>query len=234
MKLFSNKDTVLPFYEGNRINFVDNNFYDVLPEFFKGDSPSPFRNMGLLYKDMIEPYVDEIVDCLNDPEKTEVKQTHNGNPVRALLKDKTVVKYIVEYFENLFNAKVNEIQVNRNFVTDVPSYLDVEECNKDNYWISQYWHIDNYLHKNFSVGIYLNDVEDGGGQFEYLNNPEYYFYNSKIGNWKTSRFNLLQPSEDEITKILGPRCTTFFFIPNFIHRGTFSRTKQRDFIRLLF
>jgi hypothetical protein len=243
MKLLSNKDKVLSFYETNRINFVDNNFYNDLPEFFKGDLPSPFQNMGLLYKDIIEPYVDEIVDCLNDSKKTEVKQTYNGKPVRIVLKDKTITKFIVEYFENLFNTKVNEIQVNRNCVTDVPSYLDVEECDKNNYWISQYWHIDNYPHKNFSVGIYLNDVEDGGGQFEYLNNPEYYYYNNcyKIkfftplsSDWKTSRINLLQLSDDEITKVLGPRCTTFFFIPNFIHRGTFSRTKQRDFIRLLF
>ena len=55
-----------------------------------------------------------------------------------------------------------------------------------------------------------------------------------IGNWKTTRFDLLQPSESEITKILGPKCTTFFFVPNFIHRGTFAITKQRYFIRLLF
>lgn len=232
--MISNKDQILLNYESDRIDFVNNNFYDSIPEYFKGDSPSPFRDMGLTYKDVIEPCVDEIVFQLSDSQKVEVKQTYNGLPVRVSLKDNTPAKNIIEYFEQLFGVPVIDVQINRNCVTDVPSYTNVEDCDKNNYWITQYWHIDNYLHKNFSVGIYLNDVEDGGGQFEYLNNPEYYFYNSKIGDWKTSRFNLLQPSEDEITKILGPRCTTFFFISNFIHRGTFARTKHRDFIRLLF
>lgn len=227
-------DEVLAGYETGRINFVESNRYDELPDDFKGDFPSPFKYMGLQFSEVIEPCADNIINCLNDPSKTIVRQTYNGEPVRISLLDVTPAQSIIDFFESYFNKPVVEVQINRNCVTQVPSYVDVEDCDKSNYWISQYWHIDNYQHNNFSVGIYLNDVEDGDGQFEYLNNPDQYYYNTKDGDWKSTRFNMLQPSDNQIGKILGSKYTTFFFVPNFIHRGTFARSKPRDFLRLLF
>ena len=102
--MFSNKNDILKNYESNRVDFVNNDFYNYLPNIFREESPSPIKNMGLSYKNVIESYVDNIVGELDDTEKTETKQTYDGKPVRVCLKEHNSVKNIVEFFEDLFNS----------------------------------------------------------------------------------------------------------------------------------
>jgi hypothetical protein len=229
-----NKQEILAQYESNRIEFTNVELTKPYPAIFTDNNSLPIKNFGTQFSDVIEPYAEEIQNQLNDPTKVVIRQFYDNNVVRATLKDNTIVNPIVNYFEELFGRKANKILVNRGYPSSVPNYQSLDDCDQNNYWLSQYWHIANFPNESLSLGIYLNDVDIDGGQIEHIKNPNYYFYNRFVEGRSLSRISNLILDEDDIISIVGPKFTTFAFVANFIHRGTFPRNGLRDFIRIRF
>jgi len=229
-----NKQEILAQYEGNRTEFADVALARPYPEIFTDNNSLPIKNFGTQFASIIEPYVDEIQNQLSDPTNVLIRQFYDNKVVRVTLKDNAIINPIVNYFEELFGRRANKILVNRGYPSTVPSYQSLDECDQNNYWLSQFWHIDNFPNESLSLGIYLNDVDIGGGQFEHITNPNYYFYNRFTEGRSLSRISNLILDQDDIVPIVGPKFTVFAFVANFIHRGTFSRDTMRDFIRIRF
>jgi hypothetical protein len=230
----SNRTEVLSSYEENRIGFPVSDLEKPYPNILTESNNLPIKILGTQYASIIEPYLQEIQNQLNDPTKVLIRQIWEGKAVRSTLKNNDVVAPIVSFFENLFDRKAKKVLVNRGYPSTVPSYENLFDCDENNYWLSQYWHIDNMPHTSFSLGVYLNDVDIGGGQFEYLRDPHYHYYNPFSAGKTLSRISGLNLDSEEIVPITGEKFTAFIFVPNFVHRGTFPRTTTRDFLRIRF
>jgi len=230
-----NTKNILETYNWNKINFCEWEYYKFLPNDFK-EFPLVYKN--LYFFEDLKNYINDICNNLNTKTDLNIKQSFNNKPIRVELNNTDSINRIVNFFENYFQHKSLKSQVTRSYPSDSPIYTNTDQCSKENYWISQFWHIDNLKH--FCVGIYLNDVVLGEGDFQFIGQPENNFYNiisskTKPGyTWKDTRFNDLQPNDNEINSIEGERGFVFFFVPNFIHRGTFPKTTTRDFLRIDF
>lgn len=215
-----------------KINYKDWEHYDKVPAELK---KSPFYNFGLKYDEFLSQHTPAILKELEDPNNLEVRNQVGGMPIRSTLKDISVCQPIISFFEKEFKGSCSTVHVNRSHVVDIPENKEIV-ADTSEIWISEFWHFDNDPRSVLAIGIYLNDVDEGTAPMVYENPPENNFYKTPIENytgWWDSRFPDFTPKAP--TKIVGPKHATFIFIPNFLHKATYARKKQRDamYIRLI-
>ena len=214
-----------------KINYSELEYNYKLPDCLRF---SPFANLGLKYDRFLQQYTPAILDKLNDPSNLEVRNQVDGKPIRSVLKDNLVCKPIVDFFANEFDGEVTSVHVNRSHVIDINSNQSLDVTTSE-VWISEFWHIDNVHRPTIAIGIYLTDVDNDSAPMTYEDPPEDNFYSGieDYTDWKDSRFPNFAPANP--INIIGPKHTTFVFIPNFLHKANYARKRHRDalFIRLL-
>lgn len=223
-----------------RINYTDLPGFTTLPPLLRKNNPYPLKNLGFHFKPFLEQHFHDIDKIMDDDNNIVVTQSYKGQPVRSKLKDIRMFQTVIHYFENYFQRKSFDVYLNRLYPTDVPRIYDVNDVtNPKDYWISEMWHIDNKVDCTFKLNIYLSDVDDDeSSPFEYIKEPKnhFYLYQDFVGddNWKLTRVNNFYPTPDQTEKIYGKKYTSILFVPNFIHKGNFSRSKTRDLLSLKF
>lgn len=225
------------------LNLIDwknlHNYYHLHP-LLRKDNDIPVKNLGFYFKPFLQQYFEDIDKIMDDENNIVVTQSYQGQPVRSELKDITMFQEVINYFENFFQRKSFNVYLNRLYPTDIPRILDVNHINNGkDYWLSEIWHTDNKLDGVMKLNIYLSDVnDDGESPFEYIKEPEKNFYSYKEfqgdDKWRLTRVNSYSPTPDQTVKVYGKKYTSILFVPNFIHKGNFAKTKARDLLSLKF
>ena len=132
-----------------------------------------------------------------------------------------LLKKIIPYFEKIYNSHLK--------VVDLKILKHFKGGHKKGAFL---WHFDNHPRSIINIIIYLNDVTENSGGFEYIK------MNNKIvkkmfcppaGNKNMEGFvnnnNLI-----EIKQMLGKKGTIFYFDNNIVHRAGASLTHNREAI----
>lgn len=218
-----------------KINFEELYCFELLPNLLK-EERKPFRNLGMIFQDFTQTLIDDIE---SEFKKNSVNVTHmyNNMPVRGELISDRIKHDIIDYFSEVFKMNVFKPVVYRNYPTEMPSTLIMNDLTPNDYWVSEFWHSDNEPDHVTRLIIYLDDVlNDGDAPFEWYDDPENsvckFYYDLKYADqgWKKTRFFDLQ--EERKNKVFGKKHTSFLFQPNMIHKGNFARNKKRDVISL--
>jgi hypothetical protein len=214
--------------------------YRLLPPILRKDNDVPLKNLGFYFKPFLEQYFEDIDKIMDDENNIVVTQSYQGRPVRSKLKDMSMFQNVIHYFEHFFQRKSFDVYLNRLYPTDVPRILNADQIKSGkDYWISEMWHTDNKEDGAIKLNVYLSDVDDDSNSpFEYIKNPEKHFYLYKKfqgdDKVKLTRVNNFNPRPDQTIKVYGKKYTSILFIPNFIHKGNFAKTKVRDLLSLKF
>jgi len=102
------------------------------------------------------------------------------------------------------------------------------------------WHYDNHPHEILKILVYLTDVDERSGPFEYLRSTQSFqpvpgsplaplYGNSRVPD-RTIRRCLQNGFEGH--KVVGPTGTMILFDNNIIHRGNLAKDTQRDVLVL--
>ncbi len=92
---------------------------------------------------------------------------------------------------------------------------------------SQRWHRDPGMHGYLKMFIYLNDVDEGSGPFEYIPGTHYYGLDKSFPQKQFGQGGFYPPkdviekhySESQIKQCVGPKGTVIFADTSGIHRG---------------
>ena len=128
--------------------------------------------------------------------------------------------------EDVYNAQIWEFSIYRNVKCDILSNRGDTVRPKTKHWGSELWHYDNHDCNNFKIIIYLNDVSEEDGAFEYKE-PIQYFPHAGDKNIHT-RLDL----KDIGKKVTGDVGTTLIFKEQIAHKGNYSRKGYRDVINI--
>jgi len=117
-------------------------------------------------------------------------------------------------------ANLYDINIIRSCKTLKPSARGT--LKKDGY-ASETWHWDNNPDFVFKIMIYLNDITEKQGPFEYKYPIEYKEHDNSDRN---SRINISEVGK----KVVGKKGTTIIFPTNIVHKGNYVRKGYRDVI----
>ncbi|MDG2385064.1 MAG: hypothetical protein P8N76_25560 [Pirellulaceae bacterium] len=146
--------------------------------------------------------------------------------VRKSLGDTTFLETDIAKIANSYEAQVIELTVFRLLETQQSSDRGKKTPAKGA-WISELWHADNYPPDAFKILIYLTDVGEDNGPFEYLTPVQYHPPDSSL-SWRDTR--IANPGHGH--KVTGPAGTTIIFKSNIPHKGNYCRTGHRDVIMI--
>lgn len=207
------------------------------------------NHLGLRYKDFLEPLADIIKNLFDKAEaenaevsdeegnKVMITQWYEGKPIRIQVTyDSPVLHKIADFFTNEYPGHVlGEMTITRNCVTQIESASrdqSIKRTPQDTYWPSELWHIDQFGPYAFKIGTYLSDVDLDSGPYEYIADPEKYFFKKFNPVIYTTRFRELSYPPSVV--VTGEKFTSFIFHPSVIHKGNYARTRSRDAIMIGF
>lgn len=237
-RMKSNLKNIIKPYEPYKINFDELSKSNIFPSLmYDGEQCVPIKSLGLTYSDIIERHAEIVSDAFNNMDGVKITQEYNKKPVRLRINNENIhiVSDLLKFFSELTGAELTEVTITRNCVTEVPQLTNSNGFINSKDWYSSYWHTDNFVDGNFKIMIYLTDVLDEySAPFEYIVNPNDYFYKQFNPNELSTRFYDLHPSDEETIKFYAPKYTTIIFSPSFIHKGNYARKNHRDTIMLGF
>jgi len=181
----------------------------------------PMMNMGLKYKEFVEPLYQEIEERLDRAEKAP----------RVALEERQlpdVFHALRSFFENETGVKCDEITITRMNETEM-ARPTIDEFVREKHWISELWHVDNYGDGHFKVMIYCNEVTKDNAPTE-IREPVECYLHKRTASSIDGRFDDTEPG----TLFTCPAFTTLIFTPAIKHKGNYSRKGYRDLIMLGF
>ncbi len=199
------------------------------PELMKEDGEfQPVRNLGLRYKDFIEPFYEIIKKNFDEGTNTTdmigeegVLRTEFNVGRFPLLKSK-----LVSFFEQVTGKTCTELTITR--MPEVDKERVSKEDYKQNEWISELWHSDNFRDGHFKIFVYCNEVTEDNAPTE-LAKPMVFFKYGDV-NLMDTRFDV----DGEGEKFTCEAFTSLIFNPNCLHKGNYSKKGYRDAIMLGF
>jgi hypothetical protein len=206
-------------YDLYNINFYQKciNNYDISKNY-----NTPLNNNITIYYDNFIENLNEYENCIDDinnllkncnkrPFVKNISEIYNVDINNYYINK--LKNFIIPYFEtNIYNCYVDIIDFK------VLKYL---KGNHDNISVFN-WHIDNHPDLILNIIIYLNEVNENGGQFQYLvneNNNECIKYNYSSPPGNKSMNNLLSKNIYKINNITGNKGKIFYFNNNIVHRA---------------
>jgi mannose-6-phosphate isomerase-like protein (cupin superfamily) len=150
---------------------------------------SPINNLGLKYKDIIEPYYNSIKKMFDeaDPRYVRSLESSTGEIYKLFLTNEgmEVIRPLVDFFRKEYNIEddldkvLSETSCVRNCKTTIP---DIDATDFDEFYakrdLPEWWHLDTTPEWMFRIGIYLTDVTEDTAPFVYLRNPENNYFSS--------------------------------------------------------
>jgi hypothetical protein len=134
-------------------------------------------------------------------------------------------KIIIPYFEKIYNSYLKIIDMK------VLKHLSGNSHKEGAFK----WHYDNHPKLIINIMIYLNDVNNDNGEFEYItldDNIIKFDFSKPAGNRELESFVKLNYDKIKIHKVLGKTGTLFFFDNNIAHRAGPKLNKERTAILL--
>tara|TARA_A100001015_G_C14907107_1_gene678810 strand:- start:517 stop:1212 length:696 start_codon:yes stop_codon:yes gene_type:complete len=136
------------------------------------------------------------------------------------LKLNGLIKIILPYFEKIYNSYLKIIDVK------ILKHLSGIHSKKGAFM----WHYDNHPKLVINVIIYLNDVNNNEGGFEYItiNNTVVKFnFSQPAGNRNMEHFISTNYKKINFHQVLGKIGTLFYFDNNIVHRAGPNINKER-------
>jgi hypothetical protein len=150
---------------------------------------SPIKNLGLKYKNVIEPYYAQIKKMFDEADRKYVRslKSPKNELYKRFLTDEgmQVIKPLVDFFRKEYNIEddldkvLSDTVCVRNYQSKIP---DIDVTDFDEFYntrdLPEWWHLDTTPDWMFRIGIYLTDVTEGTAPFTYLRNPENNYFSS--------------------------------------------------------
>ncbi|MCZ6666542.1 MAG: hypothetical protein O7B81_14660 [Gammaproteobacteria bacterium] len=149
----------------------------------------------------------------------------NGD-VRKVLVDHSFISDDIAGIAAQYDADIVELTIFRLQETDRRSDRGQTTPSGDG-WVSELWHSDNYPPDAFKILVYLTDVGDEQGPFEYKIPVEYVPSNHR-NSWRETRYAY----DGAGTNVTGPPGTTVIFKNNIVHKGNYCRDGFRDVVMI--
>lgn len=161
----------------------------------------------------------------------------NGEVIAVQLKD-----YLhVDGLQDLCSLIVPELErkVYCSYVIVDKIYIYRSLVSRQPAQVSWMWHYDNHPNEILKIMIYLTDVDNESGPFEYLRSiqshgaalmsPRPLFENTRVPPKTVKRYLL---NGHECHKVTGPRGTMILFDNNIVHRANLAKSRSRDVLVL--
>lgn len=197
------------------------------------------------YKDTIQSIADKVNKLFENKDNCiENNMCKNIPDIYNIPEIETVAQYFGPYLEeNLFHCPVHldRVYIYRNIITNKKAETS---------WL---WHWDHHPKEIIKVLIYLVDVDENSGPFEYLEHSEtkkaIKMETNRLGmkkwgsknhpKYPNSRLSEQQIKEFEKegyvrNKVVGERGTAIIFDNNIVHRANIPKDKIRDVLVLQF
>lgn len=174
-----------------------------------------YKHLADKYAAPIGHFFDNDLNC---------RSTSRG--VRKELIDNSFISRDIARIAERYDADIVELTIFRLLETDRSSDRGLTVSTEDG-WVSELWHSDNFPPTDFKVIVYLTDVSNQQGPFEYKVPVEYVPSNSDL-DWQDTRYAY----DGSGKKVTGPRGTTVIFKNNIVHKGNYCRKGYRDAVMI--
>jgi hypothetical protein len=191
---------------------------------------SPVVHLGIKYAPFLEKYIDSMMKGWEDPTKINVSDTANGEPLRIYYTGPEL-NDIQAFFEKEFGDKISTIAAVRNGKTTVNRGQDLDN---GEHWGPVFWHVDTFSDSSYTILIYLTDVDEKTGPFEYAYPPENYVYSKDqlLENNIDPNGGTIHPNDSVV--LIGPKYTALLFSSYLLHRGNYAFEKDRSALWITF
>jgi hypothetical protein len=191
---------------------------------------SPVVHLGTKYGPFLEKYIDSMMKGWENPANIIISETANGEPLRIYYTGPEL-NDIQAFFEKEFGDKVSTIAAVKNGKTKVSRD---ETLNNGEHWGPVYWHVDTFSDSSYTILIYLTDVDEKSGPFEYAYPPEDYIYSKDqlLENNIDPNRGTIHPNNSVI--VTGPKYTALLFSSYLLHRGNYAFEKDRNALWITF
>jgi hypothetical protein len=204
---------------------------------------SPAVNIGILLKDVIEPFESEINDIFKNKDgkypEIEIFKIDDGIITAKEFDLRIINNNIYDYIKKGISEKLSSSGIN---ISVLEMKLIIYKKTNDNLgkkgMHATNWHLDD-ARADIRLIIYLDDVNDElDGPFEVCNNPELNAYELKELSYKGIHiYDTLMEKEGKIPnenengiKFFGPKYTTAMFYSSILHRANRPIRKDRPFL----
>jgi hypothetical protein len=168
---------------------------------------------------------------------TDLEAVRNGEVIAVQLKDYLGVEGLNELCAHLIPEIEKKVYGSYVLVDKVYVYRNLVSHVKEQ--VSWTWHYDNHPVEVLKVMIYLTDVSESNGPFEYLRSSrtmEGIYRNptplSGYGRVSSREVQGYLAEGAESQKVTGPRGTLLFFDDNVVHKANVAQSGYRDVIVL--
>ena len=234
--------------EGESEPLVENLVYDLTAAVHRPDDASTqtFFTFPDNYGSLIDSLSEKISAKMEDPNCHWKDPSQNGYGMAIQVRDIWDLPEIEEIAQSLIPQVEKSIFNSYVFVSAVHTYRNIttDEPLRSS-WL---WHYDNNPHEAVKILIYLTDVTENTGPFEYLRHQAT-GDGIKVPTSRTGHNHWLPPyiaesrmrPEDmvalenqgfEQTKVTGPKGTAIFFDNNIVHKANVPIEAHRDIIIL--
>jgi hypothetical protein len=184
---------------------------------------SPIHFFGTKYKYIVEPYLETIYKNFQDSKYLMPEDpSPNRSMTTRIAYNGPEIELIRDAFEKEFGIKPDSFVIVKNQKTDIK-----REDRNAKHWDASYWHIDLNEDDSFQFIMYLNDVTDETGPFEYAYPPENYVYAHTQLRENGIHPENYQDVAPESRKVIGPAGTSFLMVSNMLHRGNYAYDRDR-------
>ena len=172
--------------------------------------------------DFLLRHAEEVRRRFDDPQMC--KETNGGT--RLELTDTSFLCDDVARIASDYGARVIELTVFRLRETPRPSDRG-NAVPTDDGWVSELWHFDNFPADAFKILVYLSDVEEEQGPFEYKVPVDYRPLRPGLPLQST---RCAEDGQGQV--VLGGPGTTIIFKNNIVHKGNYCRRGYRDAVMI--
>jgi hypothetical protein len=212
-------------------NYRIKNYKDNAHKAHKLLEDSPIVHLGDKYGKLIEKQIESILLNWYKDGHNRVNDKANGNNLRTYYTGPEIGE-IKEIFEKEFGDRIGTIAVVRNEKTKLDRNDRITE---GEHWGPVHWHIDTFSDDTYTLLMYLNDVDDKTGPFEYAYPPENYVYSKDqlVENDIDPNKGRSTPPNASVV-VTGPKYTSLLFSSYLIHRGNYASEKERTALWITF
>lgn len=167
----------------------------------------------------------------------DISAIKNGEIISVQLKDYLGIRGLEELCSGLMGELERKVFLSHVIVDKVYIYRSLPTHQEAQ--VSWLWHYDNHPNEILKIMIYLSDVDEKSGPFEYLRStksheaafihPRPLFDNSRISPKAIKRYLL---DGYDCRRVTGPRGTMILFDNNVVHRASLAKSVYRDVIVL--